>query len=104
MGYHRRSQPTPSCLGTVNLARIADWDNAGSLATAKLDRLEGVRVEVARVYPEMESGRRDSRDSSRLEYVLAQVAKVLEPDRGRAAAEHPASPCDQRFPVPIDSP
>ena len=41
-------------------------------------RLEGVRVEMSRVYRDMESGRRDSQDGSRLVYVLTQIAKVLE--------------------------
>ncbi len=45
---------------------------------AQLDRLEGVRVEMSRVYRDMESGRRDSQDGSRLVYVLTQIAKVLE--------------------------
>jgi hypothetical protein len=45
---------------------------------AQLDRLEGVRVEMARVYRDMESGRRDTQDGSRLVYVLTQIAKVLE--------------------------
>jgi hypothetical protein len=44
----------------------------------QLDRLEGVRVEMARVYREMESGWRDSQHSSRLVYVLTQIAKALE--------------------------
>lgn len=44
----------------------------------QLDRLEGVRVEMARVYREMESGKRESQDGSRLVYVLTQIAKVLE--------------------------
>jgi len=45
---------------------------------AQLDRLEGVRREMSRVYRDMESGRRDSQDGSRLVYVLTQIAKVLE--------------------------
>jgi hypothetical protein len=40
--------------------------------------MEGVRCEMARIYREMESGKRDSQDGSRLVYVLTQVAKVLE--------------------------
>ena len=44
----------------------------------QLDRLEGVRVEMSRVYREMESGKRDSQDGSRLVYVLTQIVKVLE--------------------------
>src|SRR5262245_7678177 len=44
----------------------------------QLDRLEGGRVEMSRIYREMESGKRDSQDGSRLVYVLTQIAKVLE--------------------------
>jgi hypothetical protein len=35
-------------------------------------------VEMSRIYREMESGKRDSQDGSRLVYVLTQIAKVLE--------------------------
>ena len=35
-------------------------------------------MEMSRVYRDMESGRRDSQDGSRLVYVLTQIAKVLE--------------------------
>ena len=45
---------------------------------AQLDKLEGVRREMSRVYRDMESGRRDTQDGSRLVYVLTQIAKVLE--------------------------
>jgi hypothetical protein len=44
----------------------------------QLDRLEGVRVEMSRVYREMEAGTRDSHEGSRLVYVLTAIAKVLE--------------------------
>ena len=44
----------------------------------QLTSLEGVRVEMARIYREMESGERDSQDGSRLVYVLTQIGKVLE--------------------------
>ena len=44
----------------------------------QLGRLEGVRVEMSRIYREMESGKRDTQDGSRLVYVLTQIAKVLE--------------------------
>jgi hypothetical protein len=44
----------------------------------QLTSLEGVRVEMSRVYRDMESGKRDSQDGSRLVYVLTQIAKVLE--------------------------
>jgi len=33
---------------------------------------------MARIFREMESGKRDSQDGSRLVYVLTQIAKVLE--------------------------
>jgi hypothetical protein len=45
---------------------------------AQLNSLEGVRIEMSRVYRDMESGRRDSQEGSRLVYVLAQIGKVLE--------------------------
>ena len=44
----------------------------------QLTNMEGVRVEMSRIYREMESGKRDSQDGSRLVYVLTQIAKVLE--------------------------
>lgn len=44
----------------------------------QLTSLEGVRVEMARVYREMESGKRDSQEGSRLVFVLGQIGKVLE--------------------------
>jgi hypothetical protein len=40
--------------------------------------MEGVRVEMARVYREMESGKRDSQEGSRLIYALSQIGKILE--------------------------
>ena len=45
---------------------------------AQLTNFEGVRDEMARIYREMESDKRDSQDGSRLVYVLTQIAKVLE--------------------------
>jgi hypothetical protein len=45
---------------------------------AQLTSMEGVRCEMARIYREMESAKRDSQDGSRLVYVLTQIAKVLE--------------------------
>jgi hypothetical protein len=45
---------------------------------AQLTSMEGVRCEMARIYREIESGKRDSQDGSRLVYVLTQIAKVLE--------------------------
>ena len=44
----------------------------------RLANLEGVRVEMSRIYLEMKSGRRDSQEGSRLVYVLTQIAKVLD--------------------------
>lgn len=44
----------------------------------KLTSLEGVRCEMARIYREMESGKRESQEGSRLVYVLGQIGKVLE--------------------------
>lgn len=44
----------------------------------QLSTLEGVRVEMARVYLEMKENRRDTQDGSRLVYVLTQIARVLE--------------------------
>ena len=69
--------------GTVRAPETIDGATLRVLPTprrrrAQLDRLEGVRVEMARVYREMESGHRDTQDGSRLVYVLTQIAKVLE--------------------------
>jgi hypothetical protein len=44
----------------------------------QLATLEGVRVEMSRVYRDVESGKRDSQEGSRLVYVLTAIAKVLE--------------------------
>lgn len=44
----------------------------------QLTSLDGVHVEMARVYREMESGKRDTQDGSRLVYVLGQLAHLLE--------------------------
>jgi hypothetical protein len=44
----------------------------------QLTSLEGVRVEMARVYREVEEGKRDSQEGSRLTYMLSQITKVLE--------------------------
>jgi hypothetical protein len=40
--------------------------------------MNGVCCEMSRIYGEMESGKRDSHDDSRLVYVLTQIAKLLE--------------------------
>lgn len=44
----------------------------------QLTSLEGVRTEMARIYREMEAGKRESQEGSRLVYVLTQIGKVLE--------------------------
>ena len=44
----------------------------------QLTSLEGIRCEMARIYREMESGKRESQEGSRLVYVLTQIGKVLE--------------------------
>jgi hypothetical protein len=54
------------------------WSLPPSRRRADLRTLEGVRSEMARQYREMEAGRRESQDGSRLVYVLTQIAKVLE--------------------------
>ena len=69
--------------GTVRDAATIDGATLKLLPTprrrkAQLSSLEGVRVEMSRIYREMESGKRDSQDGSRLVYVLTQIAKVLE--------------------------
>ena len=69
--------------GAVNRPQTYDGASLALVPTprrrkAQLDRLEGIRVEMSRVYREMEAGRRDSQDGSRLVYVLTQIAKVLE--------------------------
>jgi hypothetical protein len=45
---------------------------------AVLNSLEGIRREMARVYRDAESGRRDSSEASKLVYILGQIGKVLE--------------------------
>ena len=69
--------------GTVRDPETIDGSTLTILPTPvrrrpQLDRLEGVRVEMSRVYREMEGGNRDTQDGSRLVYVLSQIAKVLE--------------------------
>jgi hypothetical protein len=44
----------------------------------QLTSLEGVRCELARLYREAESGKRDTQEASRLTYILTQIGKVLE--------------------------
>ena len=64
----------PQSYGSATLALVPTPRRSKS----QLDRLEGVRVEMSRVYRDMESGTRDTQDGSRLVYVLTQFAKVLE--------------------------
>ena len=45
---------------------------------AQLNSLEGVRREMARIYRDAESGKRDTAEASKLVYVLGQIGKVLE--------------------------
>ena len=45
---------------------------------AQLNTLEGVRRELARIYREAESGKRDAADASRLTLMLGQIGKLLE--------------------------
>jgi hypothetical protein len=45
---------------------------------AQLNTLEGVRIEMARQYREMEAGKRDPQDGSKLVYVLSAIGKILE--------------------------
>jgi len=68
--------------GTVRAPQTIDGATFALVPTPtrrkpQLTNLDGVRVEMARVYREMESGKRDSQDGSRLVYVLTQIAKVL---------------------------
>ena len=65
---------TPQTIDGATLALVP----APQRRKAQLDKLEGVRREMSRVYRDMESGKRDSQDGSRLVYVLTQIAKVLE--------------------------
>ena len=45
---------------------------------AVLNSLDGVRREMARVYRDAESGKRDSAEASKLVFILAQIGKILE--------------------------
>lgn len=58
-------------------------DNASGkvLATPKkidLKTIDSVRVEMAKVYRDMRSGKIETSDGSRLVYVLAQLGKLVE--------------------------
>ncbi|HEV8714706.1 MAG TPA: hypothetical protein VGX03_17985 [Candidatus Binatia bacterium] len=44
----------------------------------RLDSLQAVRLELVRVYKDMRRGRIESREGTRLAYVLLAVARVLE--------------------------
>ena len=43
-----------------------------------LKTIDQVRVEMARIYRDMRSGRIDSQDGTRMAYVLAQIGKLIE--------------------------
>jgi hypothetical protein len=43
-----------------------------------LKTIDDVRVEMARVYRDMRSGKIDTQDGTRLAYVLAQIGKLIE--------------------------
>jgi hypothetical protein len=45
---------------------------------AVLNTLGGVRREMARIYREAESGKRETSEASRLVYMLGQIGKALE--------------------------
>jgi len=45
---------------------------------ARLHTIDDLRLEMARVYRDMRSGRLESSDGTRLVYVLAQMAKLFE--------------------------
>ena len=69
--------------GTLRTPATIDGATLRALPTPQrrkpqLTSLEGVRCEMARVYREMESRKRDSQEGSRLVYVLSQIGKVLE--------------------------
>jgi len=44
----------------------------------QLTSFDGVRCEMARIYREAESGKRDSAEASKLVYILGQIGRVLE--------------------------
>lgn len=57
-GATLRILPTPSC------------------PKAQFTSLDGVRTEMARIYREAESGKRDTAEASKLTYMLAQIGRV----------------------------
>jgi len=69
--------------GTVREPATIDGTTLRALPTPQrrkpqLTTLEGVRCEMARIYREVEGGKRDSQEGSRLTYMLSQITKVLE--------------------------
>ena len=68
---------TPRAPATIDGATLKLLPTPGR-RKPQLTSMEGVRVEMAPVYREMESGKRDSQEGSRLVYVLSQIGKVLE--------------------------
>jgi hypothetical protein len=44
----------------------------------KLQTLDDVRVEMARIYRDVKAGRRDTADGSRMTFMLAQIGKMIE--------------------------
>ena len=69
--------------GTVSTPATIDGKTLTLVPTprrrkAQLNTLEGVRIEMARQYREMESGKRDPQDGSKLVYVLSAIGKILE--------------------------
>jgi hypothetical protein len=69
--------------GTARVPATVDGATLALLPTprrrkAQLNTLEGVRIEMARQYREMEAGKRDPQDGSKLVYVLAAIGKILE--------------------------
>lgn len=69
--------------GTVRAPATIDGATLTVLPTPQrrkpqLTTLEGVRVEMARIYRDAESGKRDTQDCSKLVYILGQIGKVLE--------------------------
>ncbi len=62
--------------GTVRAPQTIDGTTLALVPTParrkpQLTSLDGVRVEMARIYREMESGKRDSQEGQRLVFVLA---------------------------------
>ena len=69
--------------GTVRAPQTIDGATLRVLPTParrkpQLTTLDGVRVEMARIYREAESGQRDTAEASKLTYILGQIGKVLE--------------------------